>query len=147
MYPPFRSCPRHERLRHRQQVLSVKDITNGKHGAAKHHVVATDLFSGAKCEGIVTGHKAPAPFVMKKELQVTYISGDGYVSCLDLKTCATRADLKLPELLLPEPFGAKDLSERIRRFADEEIDFCVIVLKACGLEQIVDTKLMPAPAG
>ena len=47
------------------KVLAVKDISNGKHGAAKHHVTGTDLFTGDKRECIVTGHKAPAPFVKK----------------------------------------------------------------------------------
>lgn len=127
-------------------VKTMTDISNGKHGAAKHHYVATDMFTGAKVEEIITGHKAPVPFVKKQELQVLHVD-EGFVSCLDLKTCKTRADLKLPALLEPEPAGAVELSERIRRLADEERDFCVIVLSACGREQIIDTKVMSASAG
>ena len=128
------------------KVVSVAAISNGKHGATKHHFVAIDLFTGAKLEEIITGHKAPVPFVKKQELQALYVSGDGFIACLDLDTCKTRADLKLPDVIVPEPAGAKELSDRIRYLLSEEQEFCVIVLSACGQEQIVDLKLMPAAA-
>ena len=34
-------------------VKTVSDISNGKHGAAKHHYVAIDMFTGAKVEEIL----------------------------------------------------------------------------------------------
>jgi len=55
----------------------------------------------------------------------------------------TRSDIKLPRSLPPpEVPGAGELSQKIIDALKDEKDFYVIVLSACGREQIMDTKSM-----
>ena len=54
----------------------------------------------------------------------------------------SRSDLKLPSEMNPAPPGADELSQKSRDLLGEEQDFYVIMQSACGIEQIMDTKLM-----
>merc|ERR1711862_803628 len=69
----------------------------GKHGHAKAHIVAIDIFSGKKMEDLCpTSHNLDIPFVKKVEYQV--LSADpssGEVSLLQ-EDGATKDDLNLP---------------------------------------------------
>jgi len=123
----------------------VSDVTSsktGKHGHAKCHFVAIDIFNGKKVEDLVpASHTTYAPFVKKTEYQAMDVDDDGFVTVLD-NDGNTREDLKLPELMNPAPPGADELSKRIKDFLDESKDFYIIVQAACGIEQIMDTKTM-----
>lgn len=44
--------------------------------------------------------------------------------------------------MTPEPPGATELSQKIKDLLKDEKDFYVIVQSACGIEQIMDTKVM-----
>ena len=54
----------------------------------------------------------------------------------------TRSDLKLPDVMNPAPPGASELSGKIRTLLKEEKEFFLIVQSACGIEQIMDVKVM-----
>jgi Eukaryotic elongation factor 5A hypusine, DNA-binding OB fold len=54
----------------------------------------------------------------------------------------TRSDLKLPDVMNPAPPGASELSGKIRTLLKEEKEFFLIVQSACGIEQIMDIKVM-----
>ena len=125
------------------KVTAVSEFQNGKHGASKCHFVGQCLFTGDKKEELMSsGHSAEILFVKKKELQAMYISDQGFVACLCPESYETRGDLKLPELLHPNWAAAKELSAKICRLVEEDREFNVVVLSACGQEQIVDVKLM-----
>mmetsp|Transcript_9284 Transcript_9284/g.20341 ORF Transcript_9284/g.20341 Transcript_9284/m.20341 type:complete len:167 (-) Transcript_9284:1064-1564(-) len=125
----------------------VSDVTSsktGKHGHAKCHFVAIDIFTGKKMEDLVpASHTTYSPFVKKIEYQCMDVDEDGFVSVMDAEG-NTREDLKLPDTISPEPPGAAEISKRIRDLLAEQKDFYVVVQSACGHEQIMDTKVMTA---
>ena len=122
----------------------VSDVTSsktGKHGHAKCHFVAQDIFTGKKMEDLVpASHTTSIPFVKKVEYQCIDID-DEFVTLLT-DTGETREDIKLPRYLSQAPPDAEEVSKRIEEFLEAEKDFNAIVLMACGKEVIVDTKLL-----
>ena len=96
------------------KVIDVSTSKTGKHGHAKCHFVAIDIFTGKKIEDLVpAGHTTSVPFVKKEEYQCIDCDDDDFVTIL---TAAgdTRSDIKLPRALPPpEVPGANELSEQI----------------------------------
>ena len=88
------------------QPCKVTDVTSsktGKHGHAKCHFVAQQIFTGKKIEDLVpASHTTYAPFVKKLEYQCLDTDDDGFVTCMDADG-NTREDLKLPEKMNPAP--------------------------------------------
>jgi len=124
------------------KVSDVSTSKTGKHGHAKCHFVAIDIFSGKKMEDLVpSSHTTSVPFVKKEEFQCIDADDDGFVTVITASG-DTRSDLKLPVEMSPEPPGALELSNKIKEFLGEEKDFYVIVQSACGHEQIMDVKIM-----
>ena len=124
------------------KVTDVSTSKTGKHGHAKCHFVAVDIFTGKKMEDLVpASHTTSVPFVKKEEYQALDVDEDGYVTCLT-GDGDTRSDIKLPDTMQPEPPGAAELSKRIRDYLAEEKDFYIIIQSACSKEQIMDTKVM-----
>ena len=124
------------------KVLDVSTSKTGKHGHAKCHFVAIDIFSGKKMEDLVpAGHTTSVPFVKKEEFQCIDCDEDGFVTVITASG-DTRSDLKLPSEMNPTPPGADELSQKIRDFLEKETDFYIIMQSACGIEQIMDTKVM-----
>jgi len=124
------------------KVSDVSTSKTGKHGHAKCHFVAIDIFTGKKMEDLVpAGHTTSIPFVKKEEYQCIDCDDDGFVTVLT-SDGDTRSDIKLPSEMKPEPPGAMELSTKIRDYLKEEKDFYVIVQAACEKEQIMDVKVM-----
>ena len=125
------------------KVSDVSTSKTGKHGHAKCHFVANDIFTGKKCEDLVpAGHTTSIPFVKKEEYQCIDVDEDDFVTVLT-SDGDTRSDIKLPRALPPpEVPGADELSQKICDLLKEEKDFYVIVQIACGFEQIMDVKVM-----
>lgn len=124
------------------KVSDVSTSKTGKHGHAKCHFVAIDIFTGKKMEDLVpSSHTTAVPFVKKEELQCIDVDDDGFVTCITANG-DTRSDLKLPSELQPEPPGATELSQKIRDLLAQETDFYIIVQSAIGKEQIMDVKVM-----
>jgi len=123
----------------------VSDVTSsktGKHGHAKCHFVAIDIFTGKKVEDLVpASHTTYSPFVKKVEYQAMDLDDDGFISVMDADG-NTREDLKIPNAMPQPPPGADELSTRITTMLAEQKEFYVIVQSACGVEQIMDTKVM-----
>ena len=121
------------------RVLSVSRKAPGKHGHAKCHFVARDVFTLNKLEEIMpAGHNADVPIITKTEFLIMYPENahpGHHCSLLDLSNATTRADLKLPE-------SDPDVFARIGAAAAEESDAHAVVLAACGVEQIVDIKIV-----
>jgi translation initiation factor 5A len=124
------------------KVSDVSTSKTGKHGHAKCHFVAIDIFTGKKMEDLVpAGHTTAVPFVKKEEFQAMDVDDDSFLTVLTADG-DTRSDLKLPDQLSPEPPGASELSQKIRDLLAEEKEFYVIVQSACDHEQIMDIKMM-----
>merc|ERR1712194_425385 len=128
------------------KVLDVSTSKTGKHGHAKCHFVAQDIFSGKKMEDLVpASHTTNVPFVKKVELQCMGVDDDGFVSLLT-DDGGMREDIKLPNTLNQAPPDAEEVSKRITDFLEKETEFNCIILCACSKEVITDTKVVvPAP--
>merc|ERR1712227_1082924 len=77
--------------------VEVSTSKTGKHGHAKAHIVAIDIFTGKKMEDLCsTSHNLEVPFVKKTEYQVLSADKDsGEVSLLQ-EDGNTKDDLNLP---------------------------------------------------
>ena len=127
------------------KVTEVTSSKTGKHGHAKCHFVAADIFTGKKIEDLVpASHTTYAPFVKKTEYQCLDVDEDGFLSLMDAGG-EQREDIKTPDLMAaPLHPDAAALAKRIRDFLGEDKDFFVVLQSACGHEQIMDTKVMTA---
>lgn len=116
----------------------------GKHGHTKCHFIGLDVFTGAKCETmLVHGHNADVPVVKKTDFMVYNVMTD-YVSLMDNTSYEIRSDLKLPAHDAKLAARIRELFEQWQSGAMEDNkEVVVVVLKACGIEQITDVKIQP----
>eukprot|EP00250_Pteridium_aquilinum_P001855 c12062_g1_i1 orf=496-975(+) len=114
------------------KVVEVSTSKTGKHGHAKCHFVAIDIFNGKKLEDIVpSSHNCDVPEVTRTDFQLIDISEDGFVSLL-MDNGTTKDDLRLP--------ADDQLSSQIKDFYDAGKDLVVTVMSAMGEEQICALK-------
>merc|ERR1712187_105989 len=130
---------------HPCKVAEVSTSKTGKHGHAKAHIVALDIFTSKKYEDLCpTSHNVDVPFVKRTEYQcLTADGGTGEVSLL-LDDGNTKDDLNLPDrVAIGEPTDddkkiSKDLVDEVEK---GEKTVLVAVLEACGVQKIVGFKL------
>ncbi|KAE9550542.1 hypothetical protein FO519_006234 [Halicephalobus sp. NKZ332] len=121
------------------KVVEMSTSKTGKHGHAKVHMVALDIFTNKKLEDICPStHNVEVPFVKRKEYQLLSINDDGFVSLMDLETCDTKDDLRLPDGELGQQI--KEASEK------DDVELLVTVVTACGEEAILGFKQAAAKA-
>ncbi|KAJ5803396.1 uncharacterized protein N7503_005846 [Penicillium pulvis] len=119
------------------KIIDMSTSKTGKHGHAKVHLVATDIFTGKKLEDLSPStHNMDVPHVLRREYQLLDISSDGFLSLLtddgDLKD-----DVKVPE-------EGSDLFKKLKTLHDDESkDVNVIVQTAMGEEAVIDAKEAP----
>ena len=103
------------------KVIDVSTSKTGKHGHAKCHFVAQDIFTGKKMEDLVpASHTTNVPFVKKIELQCMGVDDDGFVSLLT-DDGEPREDIKLPNTLPQAPPDAEEVSKRIKEMLEKEV--------------------------
>jgi len=114
------------------KIIEMSTSKTGKHGHAKVHMIALDIFTGKKLEDICPStHNMSVPNVGRKDYQLVTID-DSYASLMD-DDGECKEDLRLPE---------DDLGKEINdRFVNGET-FTVTVLSAVGEERIVGTKVL-----
>merc|ERR1719329_1809875 len=107
---------------HPCKVAEITTSKTGKHGHAKAHIVALDIFTSKKYEDLCpTSHNSSVPFVKRTEYQcLTADEGTGQVSLL-LENGETKDDLNLPDrVTIGEPTDedkkvSKELCEVVER--------------------------------
>jgi len=116
------------------KIVEMSTSKTGKHGHAKVHLVALDIFTGKKLEDICPStHNMDVPNVQRKDYQIIDIDEeDGFLSLMD-DTGETKDDLKLPK----DDVG----TEILKKYQDGE-NFLVTVLMACDEEKAVGTKVL-----
>merc|ERR1711865_1130911 len=81
--------------------MGVAEITTsktGKHGHAKAHIVAIDIFTSKKYEDLCPcSHNMDIPFVKRNELQCLTADPDSGEVSLLLESGETKDDLNLPD--------------------------------------------------
>ncbi|CAL9198399.1 unnamed protein product [Musa hybrid cultivar] len=114
------------------KVVEVSTSKTGKHGHAKCHFVAIDIFNGKKLEDIVpSSHNCDVPHVTRTDYQLIDISEDGFVSLLT-ENGNTKDDLRLPT--------DESLLTQLKEGFGEGKDLVVTVMSAMGEEQICALK-------
>merc|ERR1712039_565794 len=123
--------------------VEVSTSKTGKHGHAKAHIVAIDIFAGKKYEDLCpTSHNLDVPFVKKTEYQLLSADEDtGEVSLL-LDSGDTKDDLNLPTVVsVGEPTDEdKKLTEEILQAQEQGKNMFVTVQSAINLEKIIGLK-------
>ncbi|KAL9101504.1 MAG: hypothetical protein Q9187_009241, partial [Circinaria calcarea] len=117
------------------KIVDMSTSKTGKHGHAKVHLVALDIFTGKKLEELCPStHNMDVPNVTRRELQLLDISDDGFLNLMG-DDGETKDDVKLPE---------GEIGEKIEKlFRKEEKDTNVIVLTSMGEEVAIDAKEAP----
>merc|ERR1712213_10883 len=113
------------------KIVEMTTSKTGKHGHAKVHLVAIDIFTQKKLEDLCPStHNMDVPNVKRKDYQLIGMDDD-FVSLMD-DSGETRDDLKCPE--------SGEVGDAIRAAIDNEQDILCTVLSACGEECIIATK-------
>ncbi|KAJ5713846.1 uncharacterized protein N7483_011027 [Penicillium malachiteum] len=117
------------------KIVDMSTSKTGKHGHAKVHMVAIDIFTGKKLEDLSPStHNMDVPHVSRKEYQLLDITDDDFLSLLK-DDGDTKDDVKIPK---------GEVGERINRmFKDENKDVNVIIQSAMGEEAAVEAKEAP----
>jgi translation initiation factor 5A len=117
------------------KIVEMSTSKTGKHGHAKVHLVALDIFTNRKYEDICPStHNMDVPNVARKDYQLLDCSDDGYLSLMD-DTGETREDLKIPD---------SDIGEECKAAVADGRDILCTVLSACGEEAVIATKVNTA---
>ncbi|XP_078373454.1 eukaryotic translation initiation factor 5A-1-like [Oculina patagonica] len=113
------------------KIVEMSTSKTGKHGHAKVHLVALDIFTGKKYEDICPStHNMNVPHVSRSDYQLNDIDDDGFLSLMD-DGGETREDLKLPD---------NELGKEIKTKFESDDQFLVTVLKAMGEETVIGLK-------
>jgi translation initiation factor 5A len=132
---------------HPCKCIEVSTSKTGKHGHAKAHIVALDIFTGKKYEDLCpTSHNLEVPFVKRTEYQLLTADPDSGEVSLLLESGETKDDLNLPTFVtVGEPTDEdKKVVEEITKGVDDGKNVVVIVQSACGMEKIIQCKTTDA---
>ncbi|MCJ1402101.1 Eukaryotic translation initiation factor 5A [Xylographa trunciseda] len=117
------------------KIVDMSTSKTGKHGHAKVHLVAIDIFTGKKLEELCPStHNMDVPNVTRREMQLIDISDDGFLSLMG-EDGELKDDVKVPE---------GEVGDKIEKlFRGDEKDTNVIVLTSMGEEVAIDAKEAP----
>ncbi|EAA32675.2 hypothetical protein GE21DRAFT_6653 [Neurospora crassa] len=112
------------------KIVDMSTSKTGKHGHAKVHLVAIDIFTGKKLEDLCPStHNMDVPNVKRTDYQFSYIDED-FLVLID-SNGEEKRDVKMPE---------GELAKRIEKLEEEGKDFFVGVQTAMGEEAAIDVK-------
>jgi len=117
------------------KIVEMSTSKTGKHGHAKVHLVAIDIFTGKKMEDLCPStHNMNVPNVSRREFQLLDVTDDGFLSLMS-DDGGTKDDVKAPD---------GEIGDKIKKlFVDEAKDTNVIILAAMGEEACVEAKEAP----
>ncbi|KAL4911311.1 hypothetical protein BDW74DRAFT_142754 [Aspergillus multicolor] len=117
------------------KIVDMSTSKTGKHGHAKVHLVAIDIFTGKKYEDLSPStHNMDVPNVSRREYQLLDVTDDGFLSLMD-DNGDTKDDVKVPE---------GEVGDRINKmFTDEGKDCNVIILTSMGEQMCMEVKEAP----
>ncbi|KAF8892035.1 eukaryotic translation initiation factor 5A-2 [Infundibulicybe gibba] len=115
------------------KIVDMSTSKTGKHGHAKVHLVAIDIFTGKKLEDICPStHNMDVPNVTRQEYQLVNID-DGFLNLMTNEG-TPKDDVKVPE---------GDLGKEIQAGFDEGKDLLVTIISAMGEQQAISFKEAP----
>ncbi|KZZ91185.1 Translation elongation factor, IF5A [Moelleriella libera RCEF 2490] len=117
------------------KIVDMSTSKTGKHGHAKVHLVALDIFTGKKYEDLSPStHNMDVPNVSRREYQLLDISDDGFLSLMN-DDGDTKDDVKMPDGEVGDKI--------IKLFKTDEKDTNVIILTSMSEEAAVEAKEAP----
>ncbi len=121
------------------QVIDVTTSKTGKHGHAKCHFTATDIFTGKKMEELVpASHNLEVPIVTREDYTLVDVSDEGFLGLMDA-TGNIREDMQLPT----GHDDAEALARLIQAGWDDSKELILTVLKSMNQEQVSASKEAP----
>ena len=115
------------------RIIDMSTSKTGKHGHAKVHLVATDIFTGKKLEDLSPStHNMEVPVVKREEYQLLDID-DGFLSLMTMDG-ETKDDVRAPE---------GELGDNMQAAFDEGRDINVTIISAMGEEAAISFKDAP----
>jgi len=115
------------------KIVDMSTSKTGKHGHAKVHLVAIDIFTGKKLEDICPStHNMDVPNISRNEYSLMDID-DGFLHML-LPDGSTKEDVKLPD---------DNLGKQIKDAFDDGKELMVTIVAAMGEEAAVSFKEAP----
>jgi len=115
------------------KIVDMSTSKTGKHGHAKVHLVAIDIFTGKKYEDISPStHNMDVPHVNRTEYQLVNLD-DGFLNLMT-SDGTSKDDVKIPE---------SDLGKQIQADFDEGKDLLVTIVASMGEEQAISVKEAP----
>jgi translation initiation factor 5A len=119
------------------KIVDMSTSKTGKHGHAKVHLVAIDIFTGKKLEDISPStHNMDVPNVNRVEYPLIDISDDGFLSLMK-QDGNTKDDVKIPE---------GDLGAQISAGFNNSKELLVTIVSAMGEEAVISFKEAPKGA-
>jgi translation initiation factor 5A len=120
------------------KIVDMSTSKTGKHGHAKVHLVAIDIFTAKKYEDLSPStHNMDVPNVSRREYQLLDISDDGFLNLMD-EDGVLKDDVRMPD---------GEIGDKINKlFKVDEKDTNVIVLTSMGEEAAVEAKEAPKGA-
>ncbi|KAI0043684.1 eukaryotic translation initiation factor 5A-2 [Auriscalpium vulgare] len=118
------------------KIVEMSTSKTGKHGHAKVHLVAIDIFTGKKLEDICPStHNMDVPNVSRNEYQLVNVD-DGFLNLMTTDGVA-KDDVKVPE---------GEIGKQIQADFDDGKDLLVTIVSAMGEEQAISVKEAPKGA-
>lgn len=115
------------------KIVDMSTSKTGKHGHAKVHLVAIDIFTGKKLEDLSPStHNMEVPVVKRTEFQLLDID-DGFLSLMNMDG-DTKDDVRHPE---------GELGDQMQAAFDEGKDLMVTIIAAMGEEAAISFKEAP----
>lgn len=115
------------------KIVDMSTSKTGKHGHAKVHLVAIDIFTGKKLEDLSPStHNMEVPNVSRTEFQLLDVD-DGFLSLMT-PDGETKDDVRLPD---------DKIGEDIQAAFDEGKDLLVTIISAMGEEAPISFKEAP----
>jgi len=118
------------------KIVEMSTSKTGKHGHAKVHLVAIDIFTTKKMEDISPStHNMDVPHVRRSEYQLVNID-EGFLNLMTQEGVA-KDDVKVPE---------GDIGTQIQADFDDGKDLLITIVSAMGEEQAISYKEAPKNA-
>ncbi|KAH3900403.1 Eukaryotic translation initiation factor 5A-2 [Saccharomycodes ludwigii] len=115
------------------KIVDMSTSKTGKHGHAKVHLVALDIFTNKKLEDLSPStHNMEVPFVKRTEYQLLDIDDD-FLSLMTMEG-ETKDDVRAPE---------GELGEQLQAAFDEGKDLNVTIISAMDEEACISFKEAP----
>jgi translation initiation factor 5A len=115
------------------KIVDMSTSKTGKHGHAKVHLVAVDIFYGKKMEDLSPStHNMDVPNIARNEYTLLNID-DGFLNLID-QTGAAKDDVKIPD---------GEIGDQIQQLFDDGKEVLVTVVSAMGEEHALAVKEAP----